>query len=161
MLERSPLRCIGNIFSDTTHWILLSSQSSIVQVWNTVWESGDVRSSHGFDFSIGGMWKKSGHFILLDATASYTDILQKALSHNAQKSQEWRIWICCHLACYYSDRIAFFQVKSCTSLSSGIKFFEHLWLMQRDCWALIRVFRSIKYTRQSHITKLQKWQSIF
>lgn len=123
MLERSPLRCIGHRFSDTTHCVLLSSQSSIVQVWDTQYGSqGVVRLNYGFDFPIGGMWKKKGHFILLDATTSYTDILQKVLSHNAQKSQKWRIWICYHLSWVYSGRIAFFQVKSCTSLSSGIKF---------------------------------------
>lgn len=130
MLERSTLRCIGHRFGDTTHCVLLSSRSSILQVWGTVWESGDVRSSRGFDFSIGGMWKKSGHFILLDATASFTDILQKVLSHDAQKSQEWRIWICCHLSWFYSDRIF-------PSWSSDIRFFEHRWFKQTDCWALI------------------------
>lgn len=31
----------------------------------------------------------------------------------------------------------FFQVKSCTSLSSDIRFFEHHWLKQMDCCALI------------------------
>lgn len=95
-----------------------------------------VRLSHNADFSIGGMWKKRGHFILSCYSLLHLNTLESSVTQCAKKLEMGNLNLLSLIVVLLWQNCPF-QVKSCVSASRGVKFFGHLWLKLRDCWAML------------------------